>query len=193
MTSEMDRKAFLTRAGVGAIAAGSLPLLEAEGAFGAAPSSGQRAYEFVAVSQAPLTGDGKLPRMFARGAGVFKPDAGFVHGGGTFFVFDFKTAGFPKQLLAAGDWTPTEFRSYDTKGLKPYGTTQPAILEMIADFEGFASGATLRVVCSVSAQGPPGVGEEEGYELSGTPFGTFSQFGGLSYLGLEGSTIDRGA
>ena len=154
----------------------------------------QRTCRSVAVSQAPPTADGKLPRIFARGAGVFKPDARFVHGGGTFFVFDQNTVGFPKQLLAAGDWSPKEFVSYDTKGAQPYGTTQPAILEMIADFEGFASGATLRVVCSVSAAGPQGnVGEEEGYELSGTPFGTFSQFAGLSYLGLEGSTIDRGA
>jgi len=65
---------------------------------------------------------------------------------------------------------------------------------MLADFEGLASGATLRVVCNVGAAGPPGqTGEEEGYELSGTPFGTFSQFMGLSYTGLEGSTVDRGA
>jgi hypothetical protein len=125
MSREMNRKAFLTRAGVGAIAAGSLSLLEAEGAFGAAPSSGQRAYEFVAVSQAPLTGDRKLPRMFARGAGVFKPDARFVHGGGTFFVFDQNTLGFPKHLLAAGDSTPKEFSSYDTKGLQRTGRLSP--------------------------------------------------------------------
>jgi hypothetical protein len=195
MSREMDRKVFLKRAGLSTVAAGSLPvLLGTEGAFGASPSSGQRAYEFVALSQAPATADGKLPRMFARGAGVFKPDAGFVHGGGTFFVFDQNTIGFPKQILAAGDWTPTEFRSYDTKGLQPYGTTQPSIVEMLADFEGLASGATLRVVCNVGAAGPPGqTGEEEGYELSGTPFGTFSQFMGLSYTGLEGSTVDRGA
>ena len=61
------------------------------------------------------------------------PVFGFVHGGGTFFVFDQNTIGFPKQILAAGDWTPTEFRSYDTKGLQPYGTTQPSIVEMLAD------------------------------------------------------------
>ncbi len=51
MTREIDRKAFLKRAGLGTVAAGSLPaLLGTEGAFGAAPSSGQRAYEFVALS-----------------------------------------------------------------------------------------------------------------------------------------------
>src|SRR6266516_271097 len=120
MSKEMDRKVFLKRAGLSSVAAGSLPvLLGTEGAFGASPSSGQRAYEFAALSQAPATADGKLPRMFARGAGVFKPDAGFVHGGGTFFVFDQNTIGFPKQILAAGDWTPTGFTSYDLQGLQP--------------------------------------------------------------------------
>src|SRR5881392_968060 len=63
MSREMDRKVFLKRAGLSTVAAGSLPvLLGTEGAFGASPSSGQRAYEFVALSQAPAPADGRSGR-----------------------------------------------------------------------------------------------------------------------------------
>jgi hypothetical protein len=47
------------------------------------------------------------------------------------------------------------------------------------------------VVCNVGALGPAGAtGEEEGWELMGTPYGTFHQAGvGISHMSVEGFTI----
>lgn len=202
MNRGIDRRTFLKTAGFASVAAGSFPALLATRAAFAGPANGQRAYSFVAISQAPAGGGGaSQARIATRGDGVFKPDTRWVHGGGTFVLFDNGASGTPKPILAAGEWTPTKFLSYDTKSLSPYGTIQPSILEMLADFEGVASGATLRIICNVGAAGPAGsTGELEGYMLSGTPFGTFTQITpcpgvvlGLTHIGLEGSTIDRGS
>jgi hypothetical protein len=113
-------------------------------------------------------------------------------------------AATPKPLLASGRWTPTQFRSYDTKGLSHYGNIQPAILEMLADLEGIGSDLTLRLICNVGAAGAGGMtGEPEGWKLSGTPYGTFAPIifsvvgdgtvpFGITHLSVEGVTVDRG-
>jgi hypothetical protein len=204
VTTEFDRSSFLKKAGLGAAAAVGVPALLAPEAF-AGGQNGQRVYTFVSFSRAPATATIAQPQIGMRGDGVFKPDAGYVHGGGTYVFFD-NAASNPKPLLASGDWSPVDFVSYTTKGLSSYGNIQPGILEMHADLEGFASGVTLRLVCNVGALGAGGMtGEPEGWALSGAPgFGTFAPIifsvvndgmvpFGITHLSVEGDTIDRGS
>ncbi len=78
MQDQMNRKAFLAKAGAGTAAAASLPgLLGAQAAF-AGSSNDHRVYTFVSFSQAPASG-GVLPRIGARGSGTFDPHAGCGH------------------------------------------------------------------------------------------------------------------
>jgi hypothetical protein len=204
VTKQFDRSSFLKKAGAGTVAAAAYPTLFAPSAL-AGGQNGQRVYTFVSFSRAPAAGAIAQPQIGMRGDGVFKPDAGYVHGGGTYVFFD-NAAANPKPLLASGDWSPTQFLSYDTKGLSPYGGIQPGILEMVADLDGFASGVTLRLICNVGAAGAGGMtGEPEGWKLTGAPgYGAFvpiisalaaggSLPFGITHLSVEGATIDRGA
>jgi hypothetical protein len=205
VTRQLDRKSFLKKAGAGTVAAAAFPALLATPAAFAGGQNGQRVYTFVSFSRAPTAGSIAQPQIGMRGGGVFKPDAGYVHGGGTYVFFD-NAAANPKPVLASGDWSPTQFLSYDTKGLPPYANIQPGILEMLADLDGFASGVTLELICNVGAAGAAGMtGEEEGWKLSGAPgFGPFVPIisalaaggalpFGITHLSTEGATIDRGA
>jgi hypothetical protein len=99
--------------------------------------------------------------------------------------------------LTSGFWHPTEFVSYDTKGLGSYGIIQPAILTVLADFPGIGSGLTLEVICNVGAV-PLLTGEDEGWKLLATPaYGDFVPLGppvvGITHLSVQGVSIDCGA
>lgn len=194
----MDRRAFLKRLGIGSVAAASFPTMIGRSvAFAGGQKGGQRAYDFVALSLAPTTGTGVIPVLAVRGCGVFKPHPGWVKGGGTYTLFNNAPAA-PKPILFQGDWHPAGFVSYSTLSLPAYGTIQPSILVMTADFEGFISGATLRLICNVGAAGAAGfTGEAEGFKLLGTSFGDFAPFTptvvGLTHIGLEGSGVHLGA
>jgi hypothetical protein len=194
---QMNRKAFLAKAGAGTAAAASLPALLGTGAAFAGPSNGHRVYTFVSFSQAPASG-GVLPRIGARGSGTFDPHAGWVKGGGTFVLFNQNTPGTPKAILTSGAWDPTEIVDYDTKGLGSYAGIQPAILTVKADWEGIGSGLTMEVVCNV---GPAGLstGEEEGWFLEDTSFGDFMPVVisgvplGITHLSVAGVSTGQGA
>ncbi len=195
--NQMNRKAFLAKAGAGTVAAASLPALLGAQAALADASNGHHVYVFVSFSQAPPSG-GVTPRIGMQGAGTFDPQAGWVKGGGNYVLFD-QASSTPKTLLASGLWEPTGFVSY-TDSFGTYGTIQPAILEMTADLEGFTSGKTLRLICNV---GPAGIttGQTEGWKLFGTPDGDFLPLPdagagailGITHLSIEGISIDRGA
>ena len=151
---------------------------------------GHRIYIYVSFSQAPAGLGLQKPRIGMQGAGTFKPAARHVNGGGSYVLFD-QAEDVPKPLVASGRWEARRFVSYTTKDLPSYGTIQPGILVMTADVEGIGRGLTLTVVCNV---GPAGLstGEEEGWELSGTPYGTFHQLSppvGISHLSVEGVRI----
>ncbi len=193
MKKQIPRRTLLKTAGFGSLAAASLPaLLPNLNALAGGSNNGHRVYVFVSFSQAPATSSGVVPRIGMQGAGTFDPDAGWVKGGGSFVLFDqaHKTA---KPLIASGFWEPTALVSYDTKGLPSYGTIQPAILTVLADVDGIGSGLTMEVVCNVGAV-PLLTGEDEGWKLVDTKYGTFVQVGvGISHLSIEGVNIDRGA
>ncbi len=194
MSNQMNRKSFLKRAGAGSVAAASFPALFGTGAAFAGASNNHHVYVFVAFSQAPKTATGVVPRIGMQGAGTFDPGAGWVKGGGNYVLFDQATS-IPRKLLASGEWEATSFVSYDTKKLGSYGTIQPGILTMLADLHGFASGATLELICNVGAAGLF-TGEEEGWKLDDTSFGTFvplSPILGITHLSVAGLSIDRGA
>ncbi len=190
MSGDMDRKGFLTRAGLVAGAASVPGLLTAEAAFGQHGHGTSRIYDFVSFSQAPASGHIAQPRIGMRGCGNFDETAKRVDGGGSFFFFD-NAQPVPKPLIVFGRWRATTFVSYDTKGLASYGPVQPGILELLADLEGFGSGLTLEVICNV---GPAGLstGEEEGWQLRGTPYGDFMPLDpplGITHLSAPGFSI----
>lgn len=194
----MDRRTFIKTAGVGSLGAAALPLLAGVQDVLAA-SDNQHVFIFVSFSQAPTTGTVIQPRIGMQGAGTFDPHARWVKGGGSYVLFD-NHAPQPKPLIASGMWEPTAFVSYDTNvqdpnnsGLTHFGAIQPGILKMTADFAGLGAGLTLAVVCNVGAV-PLLTGEEEGWELEGTPYGDFKQTGvGISHMSVGGIAIDRGA
>ncbi len=196
MKEQTPRRTFLKAAGLGSIAAASLPdLLSSLNAQVQRSDNGHRVFVFVSFSQAPSTILGVLPRIGMQGAGTFDPDAGWVKGGGSFVLFD-QSKPTPKPLIASGFWQPTAFVSYDTKGLGSYGTIQPAILTVLADFPGIGSGLTLKLICN-SGAGGLSTGQDEGWNLLDTPaYGSFvplSPAVGITHLSVLGVSIDRGA
>src|SRR5216683_6106815 len=196
MKKQITRRTILKAAGVGSIAAASVQaLLPGLNALAQSPNNGHRIFVFVSFSQAPLMSSGVLPRIGMDGAGTFDPEAGWVKGGGNFVLFD-QAKPTPKPLIASGFWEPTGFVSYDTKGLASFGKIQPAILTVLADFEGIGSGLTLELICNVGAV-PLSTGEVEGWKLLDTPaYGTFvplSPIVGITHLSVQGVSIDRGA
>ena len=193
---QIPRRTILRAAGLGSVAAASVPaLLLSLNARAHDLDNSHRVYDFVSFSQAPLTSSGVLPRIGMQGCGTFDPDAGWVKGGGSFVLFDQNHA-VPKPLLASGVWEPTGFVSYDTKGLGSYGHIQPAILTVLADVEGIGSGLTLQLVCNAGAPGFM-TGLPEGWNLLDTSaYGTFvppNPGVGITHLSIQGVSIDRGA
>ena len=190
MTSDLDRKGFLKRAGLVAGAASLPSLLTAETAFGEHGHGTGRIYDFVSFSQAPTSGHVAQPRIGMRGCGNFDETTQRVDGGGSFFLFD-NALPVPKPLILFGRWRATTFVGYDTKGLPSYGPVQPGILELLADVEGLGSGLSMEIVCNV---GPGGLltGEEEGWQLRGTPYGDFMPLSppvGITHLSARGFGI----
>jgi len=82
MKKQIPRRTILKTAGLGSVAAASVPaLLPNLNALSHTPDNGHRIFTFVSFSQAPLTSSGVLPRIVMEGAGTFDPDAGWVKGG----------------------------------------------------------------------------------------------------------------
>lgn len=175
----------------GAGAAGVLGALGVPAtAFAEDDEDGSRIYIYVSFSQAPAALGLTMPRMGMQGAGSFRPADKHVDGGGSYVLFDFAKPS-PKPLVATGRWRAKRFVSYDTKGLGSYGTIQPGILVMRADVDGIGKNLKLAVVCNVGAV-PLNTGEEEGWELFSTKYGTFKQLSpqvGISHLSVEGFRI----
>jgi hypothetical protein len=194
VSKRIDRRTFVKTAAAGSVAAAALPLLGTSIALareGDDDDGGSRIYIFVSFSQAPTqTSSPKMPRIGMQGAGTFWPTARRVNGGGSYTLFD-NAATTPKPLLATGRWKARKFVSYTTMGLASYGTIQPGILVMTADVDRIGKGLTITVVCNV---GPAALltGEEEGWDLDGTPYGKFEPLSpvvGISHLSIEGFRI----
>lgn len=170
----MKRREFLRKAGLGAVALGSLPAL-ADALRHPAWAQGQRAVRFLAVSAA---GTGAGQHLVAMGGqAVFDPARGPSSpavGGGSFFHFQ-PAASPPFPLVASGTWKARLLVSY--RELGTYGGHAAGVGEFVIDLHrrqpspAEFRGAVLRVFCNI---GPAGLqtGEIEGYTLSipGTDF-----------------------
>jgi hypothetical protein len=112
MKKQIPRRTILKAAGLGSVAAASVPaLLPGLNALTHNPDNGHRIFIFVSFSQAPATMSGVLPRIGLDGAGTFDPEAGWVKGGGNFNLFDQAKptpTTTPKPLIASGFWEATE-------------------------------------------------------------------------------------
>jgi hypothetical protein len=171
----MDRRTFLKRAGLGAVALGSasgfaLPALAEEELEG--EGGERRQATFVALSQGPTIG-GIQHRIVMNGKIIFNAERGRAVGGGSLTHFD-NAPPVPKPIIASGLWKTVEFLDYDTLDLPPYGVIQASILDVgiVAGAGEEQISAQLRVVCNV---GPGGIstGEPEGFVLDvpESPFG----------------------
>lgn len=189
--SQMDRKTLLERAGMGAGALTLPALFGAEAAF-AGPPNGQRIYLLVAFSQAPpVPGGPANPRLLVVCSGNFKPDAGQIRGGGSWTLLNWNGTPGTATLIDWGLWQPSELVNYQSF-TPAVGATQASIIDMLADFEGLANNAAMKLICNI---GPAGIltGQPEGYKATIPGYGEFVPIGlGLSHTSIEGMHLSAG-
>jgi hypothetical protein len=165
-----NRREFLKKAGLGALALGSLPAL-VDALARPALAQTQRGFEFLTVSAAG-------PHFLVMGGrGVFDPvrgPASPVEGGGSLFRFQ-PAASPPFPVEASGTWKARLLTSYREIGT--YAGAASGIGEFVVDIQrihpspALIRGAVLRVFCNIGAGGFQ-TGETEGITLSipGTEF-----------------------
>jgi len=165
----MNRREFLKKAGLGSLAAASLPALaDVLGMPGTASAHGGTGFYFVVVSLAAPP-----DAIILTGAGRFGSED--AHGGGSFTHFQ-ATGKPPFPVVGSGRWLPTCQVGFTPTSPPAFGAIRSGILEMLVRLYptgGRAiSGVTMKVVCNL-----PGAetGEEEGVTLTvpGAPFGSF--------------------
>src|SRR5438445_10713122 len=149
--SSINRRGFLRKAGLGAIALGSVPVLAetlATRAF--ADEETTTGFIFAAVSVGP-TIDGILHTVVMDGAGTITPSN--VEGGGAFdHLNNAATAGFPRPFFAQGTWKAKRLVSFDVFG--KYGLFTAGVLTMVGELRRelpsrLVVPASLQVVCNV--------------------------------------------
>src|SRR5437879_12509978 len=123
--SASDRRGFLRRDGLGAIALGSVPVLaEALATRAFADEETTTGFIFAAVSVGPSI-DGVLHTVVMDGAGTITPSN--VEGGGAFdHLNNAATAGFPRPFFAQGTWKAKKLVSVDVFGQYGLSTAQTA-------------------------------------------------------------------
>ncbi len=200
------RREFLKKAGLGSVALASLP----SRGLGRAPTSRARAGSqpsddnggttnwIVAAIENALTVNGVQYRMLLEGHGSVASD-GTLQGQGSFVEIDNGTP-VPHTILASGTWLATSLTSINIIGT--YGSlaagTIDMVIELVEDLPapGIVSGVTLNIVCNIPAAGLF-TGQPEGYFLTipGSPSGTFQPpvvVGGTVYSILDESRTEPG-
>jgi hypothetical protein len=97
----MDRETLLKRAGVGAGVMALPAAFGVQSAFGL-PPSGQRFYTIMSFSGAEATADIDFPRLLVAACGNFKPDAGWINGGGDWSLLDWPGGVGTATFIASG-------------------------------------------------------------------------------------------
>ncbi len=165
--SSMNRRGFLRKAGLGAIALGSVPVLAetlATRAF--ADEENTTGFIFAAVSIGP-TIDGIVHTVVMDGAGTITPSN--VEGGGAFdHLNNAASAGFPRPFFAQGTWKAKRLVSFDVFG--KYGLFTAAVLTMDVELtrelpSRLVVPASLQIVCNVPFV-PIMTGKPEGFSLT---------------------------
>ncbi len=183
-SGRMNRETLLKRAGVGA---GVIALPAAFGvpsAFGL-PPSGQRFYTIMSFSGAAATADIDFPRLLVASCGNFKPDAGWINGGGDWSLLDWPGGVGTATFVSSGLWKPRDLVDYQNFP-PPVGLTEASIVDMRADFEGLALDVPMRLICNI---GPSGIltGQPEGFKATIPGFTEFVPIGvGISHTSVEG-------
>lgn len=165
----MDRRQFITHAGIGSLGLGALAVTPTALA-GYRRGDGHQHFTLVALSGTSAAESGFDHVLLLEGAASFKAKNGQVdrEGGGNFAHIRF-TPAFPmgQQLVASGKWEPTGFVSY-TSNLPDYGRLRPSILVVTVDLHPDAGGSlagTLQVICNVGFAGLL-TGQPEGFRLN---------------------------
>ena len=164
--SSMDRRGFLRKAGLGAIALGSVPALAETFATRAFADEETTGFIFAAVSIGP-TIDGIVHTVVMDGAGTITPSN--VEGGGAFdHLNNAATAGLPRPFFAQGTWKAKRLVSFDVFG--KYGLFTAAVLTMDIELtrelpSRLVAPAALQIVCNIPFV-PIKTGKEEGFSLT---------------------------
>ena len=150
--SQMDRKAFVERAGIGAGVLALPALFGAEAALAGAPPNSRIAV-WIVVSRAASPQGPVLPTIAWTGVVAFRPEQEFIKGGGFFTIFDFNKPAAQRTPLATGAWETTEFLGWTTKNnagtpQPSFGQIQPSVLDAKIEMDGLG-GATMSFACNV--------------------------------------------
>ena len=188
--SRMDRETLLKRAGIGAGVVALPAAFGVPAAFGL-PPSGQRFFAAVSFSRADATTEVANPRLVLNICGNFKPDAGWINGGGSWLLLDWAGTAPNAQFVGAGLWQPRELVNYQTGFGPPVGLVEASIVDMLADFEGLAENAPMRLICNI---GPAGIstGQPEGWKATipgYTEFVPLSPPLGITHTSVEGVKV----
>jgi len=182
----MNRRKFLTKAGVGSLALAALPALATP-----ALAAGHMGFHFMSVSRAATVG-GVAHALVMAGDGHFSSSQ--VVGGGIFNHVNDAAPGLPKPLLAFGSWKAKRLIEYHPIGT--YGSQGAGFVDMeivlVRDFPSAAViPAMLEVVCNSGFAGLSNPGKEEGFylEIPGTIFVEGGAGGRFEPAGLGISTF----
>lgn len=153
----MDRRAFLKRAGFGALAVGSGPALAQAFATQALAHEGKTNFHFDCQVKGPLAGNVQHFLAMA-GCGGFNDDE--AEGSGGFLHIDFNSP-VPKKIFGSGSWNARRLVSFQPFG-NPYGVFQAGIAHLDIDLVRVVPSrlvvpATLRIVCNVGPAGAASV------------------------------------
>jgi hypothetical protein len=177
-----DRGDLLKKAGVGALALGSIPIFADVARADDDSDDGRLRLYFVALSgQASAVNLGDSIAM--SGCGSFGD--GRVQGGGEFVHFDGTRFGNPNNVRATGSWRATRFLSFQEVGTWGVGVSGILRIEirLIPCDHPAIRGATLEIVCNLGPAGIGTPGTVEGYTLTVpglAPFKAFSPNIGLT-------------
>jgi hypothetical protein len=177
--TQMDRKTLLGRAGIGAGALALPGIFGAESALAGGPPNSRIAF-WIVVSRAGTTQPtppAVWPTIAWGGMVAFRPEQGFIKGGGNFQIFDFNKPVAQRTPLVTGAWMATEFVSWTTKdlggtALPSFGQIQPSVLDAKIDMDGLGE-ATIEFACNVGFAGIS-TGRPETVLLTTTQYGVFN-------------------
>ena len=174
--SDMDRKTLLERAGIGAGALALPALFGAEAAFAGAPPNSRIAV-WIVVSRAAAAQGLVLPTIAWAGLLAFRPEQGFIKGGGNFQIFDLNKPAAERTPLATGAFEATEFLGWTTKNLAgtplpSFGQIQPSVLDAKIKMDGLGE-ATMEFACNVGFAGIQ-TGRPETVVLTTSQYGIFN-------------------
>jgi hypothetical protein len=150
--SQMDRKTFVERAGIGAGALALPALFGADAALAGSPPNSRIAV-WIVVSRAASAQGPVLPTIAWAGMVAFRPEQEFIKGGGNFQIFDFNKPAAQRTPLATGAWKATEFLGWTTKNLAgtplpSFGQIQASVLDAKIEMDGLGE-ATMEFACNV--------------------------------------------